>query len=252
MTSRIQKNYRLERGGGSEAELGCGNCTVGQFAIYEPTHRASPEEFPRLRTQVTKFQPGRSILREGEVSNLFGTLRSGWACRYKNFGDGRRQVLGFLIPGDPVTMEKLWIGARSLPYSVGAITSSIVCWFPLEKMIHLTQRPNSQAQYAQNLAHRYFWAGAERMAALGGQSAHARTALLLMQLVTRLKERKMNDDHNYEFPLTQSYVADALGVTTVHINRVLRDLTKRGVLKISEKKMSVVDEAALRRIFEEE
>jgi CRP-like cAMP-binding protein len=252
MTANVLNEYLGKNAESRQVELNCSNCMPGQYAIYAPSVAASPDELRALRSKVEGCRPGRLILREGESLNLFGTLRSGWAFRFKNLGGGRRQILGFLLPGDPVTMEKLWIGNRSLPYSVAAITGTVVCWFPLDEMILFTQQPGAQAQYAQHLAHRYYWAAAERLAALGQKSAHARTALLMLQLVKRLKERNLSIDHCYEFPLTQSHIADAVGVTTVHANRILRDLTKRGVLEIKGKVMRVHDEIELKRVFDEE
>lgn len=238
-----------------ERDLGspnCSACLIGQYSAYGLTLWSSPHTVQSVRLRLDSYSAGQLILRDGKSCDLFGTLRSGWAFRFKEIAGGRRQILGFMIPGDAITLEALWIGARPLPFCVGALSAVTVCWFDINQMSQLTQDRSAQKEHLQEIARSHILADAERMAALGQRNAHGRVVQLLLHLVSRLKERNMNAGQDYAFPLTQNHLADALGLTTIHINRVLRDLRKRGILAIDGGTISVFDEKAMRDVLDNE
>jgi CRP-like cAMP-binding protein len=197
---------------------------------------------------VTTYKARQAIIYEGEESNLFGTLRQGWAYRYKNIGNGRRQILGFILPGDAMTLEMLTFGNLPLPFGVSALSPATVCWFPLEEMTELLRRKGPQDEHSKQMVHGYFNWLIRRNSAMGHTSAASSLAELLLQLMVRLKRCGMVSGNEYDFAPTQADLADSLGLTTIHVNRLLGGMKRQGILQIEGKKMQVFDKVQLRRI----
>lgn len=141
------------------------------MSFYGPTWTSSPEVIQSLRHRVTTYKTRQSTFREGDVSEDFGTLRQGWACRFRNIGNGRRQNLGFLLPGDAITLETLTFGNLALPYGISALTPAMVCWFPLEKMDELLRFKGPQDKHTRQMMHGYFTGLTRRHSAMGHTSA---------------------------------------------------------------------------------
>jgi CRP-like cAMP-binding protein len=170
----------------------------------------------------------------------------GWAFRLRRLRDGRRHILSFLIPGDIV----YGIYTENPAYRVQALTPVRYCQFdPTEIGSHLRSQPKVfEAWIAIQLAER------SRLAAMAGAlcqfDAAGRVAQLVSQLKERLDGRGLSDGQTCEFPLRQSHIADATGLTTVHVNRTLAVFRKQAIFSIEAGKLTIFDANKLRRIAE--
>jgi len=149
---------------------------------------------------------------------------SGWACEARVLGDGRRQIFSFAVPGDVVRP------ANSHQLRTLFAITAVECVDVVETLARASEREKVDILAAMNRA---FFQNAERryehISRLGRRSALHRTAHLLMELHDRLDQVGMVDGEAFALPLTQEDMADALGLSVVHVNRSLRTLRESGL-----------------------
>lgn len=185
----------------------------------------------------------RDLIREGEKPCGVIVILQGWACCYKQMRDGRRQIVSFLVPGDLGDTNAHIV--RHMDHSVGAITELAYAEIP---------PPEFEAAMAHSPAiaraircHDLAAAGINRewVANVGQRTAYERLSHLLCELVTKLGAVGLADNGSCFWPLTQSDLADATGLTSVHVNRTLQDLRRNGLITLQSRRLNVPDLAAL-------
>ena len=200
-------------------------------------------------TNWQRFFPvraGGQIATRDQVSNDILVLCTGWAFRYLQLEDGRRQILQFLMPGDilsPATIfEKRYL------YSAKALTEVMVSEFPrAEVRERCASRPDVQSAIA-NCSVAEIRDATELATMLGQCSAEERIVHLLLRLMPRIAARNVIREHRYPFPLRQQHIADAVGLTPVHVSRVFGLLRERGIMSISEGVLRVFNMPELERL----
>ena len=227
----------------------CLYCPNAKFGIYSPTQKSNPDLVSQLRTSVVMYQTNQVILKQGQASKQFGSMRSGWAIVHKTLENGRRHILSFLLPGDAVVLDLMSIGShQALPYGVTALTAASVCWFPTERISHLLKHDKNQRQETHFWMSYYISTHSLRTAMIGHSTATARLAEFILELFTRLRYRNLTKGDGYEFPPTQPQIADCLGLTPAYVSMTLSHLRKRGILEIRDRTIRIFDERELYRI----
>jgi CRP-like cAMP-binding protein len=221
----------------------CATCPVNLRAIYGKT-QIDIERIAGLRRDFLALPAGSMILREGVEKDVFFTLRSGWAFRYKPMAEGGRAILGFVLPGDPIALPLLW--GSELHYFVRALTDVELCVFKREDMSKLVRARGDMFESFACFLTREAVASDERYAECGRLSAKERVARLLLYLYFRMAGCSGQRPETIEFPLRQHHIADAIGVTPVHVSRVMTELRREGVVRIDSKSLTVLDLPTLR------
>lgn len=176
------------------------------------------------------LQPKQDIVRDGDRPSQCCLILDGWACRYKLLGEGRRQILSFHIPGDVPDLQSLHI--HIMDHSLCAVTKAVVAFIPHDALRDLTTRlPNVATILWRNTL---IDAAVFRqwMTGLGRRSAYARIAHLFCEMYLKLEAVGLAGEHRCPLPLTQLDLADALGLTSVHVNRTLKELRGSGLLTL--------------------
>lgn len=193
--------------------------------------------------------PRRLIYRAGEATDDFDVICEGWAACVMRLADGRRQILSFLIPGDLVSVTALFKGRQ--PFSVQSLSEVRYCLynrFELQKTLKENAKVFEEIVkigiVEKELAD-------QTVVSLGRKSAAARIARLILLLMERLKVRGAIQDMSFGFPLRQQHIADAMGLTTVHVSRVINALRKDGLVDISQRKINILNLAGLQSVAEE-
>jgi len=192
------------------------------------------------------FEPRQDLIREGDRPGPVLVVLEGWAFRYKALPNGSRQIMAFLMPGDACDLN---IGMlEEMDHSIQTVTPAKVVKIAGETMAELmdTHRSIAKAMYVAQLVDE----GTLRawIVSLGRGSSAERAAHLLLELYVRGVHTGMSRDDEVELPLSQVVLADALGMTPVHINRVLQDLRQSGAIELQRKLLRIRDPAALTRI----
>ena len=198
--------------------------------------------------RTRKVCAGQDIVREGDVPSECGLILDGFACRYKLLPEGRRQVMSFHIVGDICDLHSFLL--KEMDHSVGAVTACTLGVIPHQALRTITERHPHLT--------RLLWRSTlidaavfrEWMVGIGRRSGLARVAHLLCETLTRLETIGLAQDGVCELPMTQTDIGDALGLTNVHINRVLQQLRGRGIITLRQTALVVIDWERLKQIGE--
>lgn len=198
---------------------------IASFVALGPAEIQSVADLYKRRR---KFQPGLDLVHQGEIDQSAFIMAEGWAISYKILSDGARQIVNVMIPGDFLGVRSVLF--RTSDHNVEPITpieASEVSKAELFQTFAKTPR----------LATAVLWAASrdeamvvEHLVSVGQRPAAERTAHLLLEIGTRLKLVGLGDRTGYDCPLTQYHLADATGMTAVHVNRVLRDIREAGLM----------------------
>jgi CRP-like cAMP-binding protein len=177
--------------------------------------------------QARLFERDDVLLAEGGRSDALYMLCGGAARASRTLEDGNLQIVSVFLPGDMLNPGDVLLD-RS-PTTISALTSSLVLSIPVEELRSLlTQRPSIiRALWRETALQASIQR--ERLIGLGRKAAEPRLAHVLCELAYRL-QKHAGDGDAVELPLTQVELADVLGISSVHVNRVLRDLRGRGLI----------------------
>jgi len=212
----------------------------GRFGKLLHQHQLS---FTPVRQTV---RPRRNIYVRGEVSEHTCVVCEGWACRVARLLDGRRQILSLLLPGDLFSAMSPF--QQSLDFYVEAITEVRYAAIKNSELrAKLSDAPVLLDSFMELCAAEANDAY-QRLIDLGQRLAEERIALLILQLMERLERRGLVHDQSFEFPLRQLQIADAVGLTPVHVSRVMSLLRNSGLIEIQSGILRILDLPKLRRI----
>jgi CRP/FNR family transcriptional regulator, anaerobic regulatory protein len=200
-----------------------------------------------LRDSTVKVAAGKTLIRAGTDHEFVYRLVSGWACRTRGIADGRDQIILVFLPGELFAIKSMFVSTH---FDDVKILSDAVM-----ERIHYSQLQQA-FNSDQDLANRCIWQVVEEerrlhgwVFGLGQGSAEERLAMLLIDLRGRLAlsgtiEREAR---TFDMPLTQTQVADHLGITPVHVNRTLRLFRESGVVTLRDGEVTIHDLKELAR-----
>jgi CRP-like cAMP-binding protein len=211
----------------------------------------SPEEEAALRDAVgdaVDVPSDKTVIRAGQDLNDSTLLVEGLMCRYKDLRDGGRQISELHLAGDFVDLHSFTL--KRLDHNIMALTPCRIAPAPHEKLKRITEQFPHLARllwFSTNLdaaIHR------EWMLSLGRRTAVARTAHLFCELFIRFELVGMTEGGAYRLPITQTDLAECLGLTAVHVNRTLKVLREQGLVAFRGGTVTIHDLAGLKRIAE--
>ncbi|HEY8591442.1 MAG TPA: Crp/Fnr family transcriptional regulator [Sphingomicrobium sp.] len=193
----------------------------------------------RVCRTVKTADAGRDLISEGDTPTHVHLVLDGWACRYKQLPDGKRQIVSMFLTGDFCDVNVFLL--KHMDHSVGAITRLKVAAITPDEMEELTHdRPRiTEALWRHELVAMAIQR--EWTLNLGQRSAYERLAHLLIELYMRLEAVGRAHDGCCDFPLTQSDLADAAGLTPVHVNRTLQDLRRDKLIELERRRLQILD-----------
>ncbi len=200
----------------------------------------------RFHRRRRTFLPGHEMIHEGQSNASAFILAEGWALSYKILPDGERQIVDVQIPGDFLGLRSVLF--RTADHSIEAVTrieaSEVLATDILDAFAH-----------APRLATAVLWAASrdeamvvEHLVNIGRRSAEERMAHFLLELGSRLMLVGLADKTGFACPLTQYHLADALGLSAVHVNRVLRHLRDDGLVTFQKGQVVFDDIERLREM----
>ncbi len=202
----------------------------------------SPDELgclDRLQAHNRSFDRRVNLRTEGEREEQCFILQDGWACCYKLLMDGRRQIINFAVPGDFLGLRSVLF--RVSDHSVASVTPVQVSSFSGRELFEIINR-------FPRVAVAILWALSceeaivvEHLVNLGRRNALERVAHFLIEFGERLQVVGLATDQGYECPFTQEDLADALGLSAIHVNRILRQLREQQLLTLSHGNLQIHD-----------
>jgi CRP-like cAMP-binding protein len=191
-----------------------------------------------LPYQVRRASAGAHLIRDGDRPEHCALLLSGFAFRHKITGDGGRQVLALHLAGDFVDLQNSLLAVSD--HNVQMLTDGEIAFVPRDAISALAlERPAvGVALWVDTLVDSSIFR--EWVVNVGRRDARTRICHILCEFSMRLEEAGLAKNHRYELPMTQEQLADAVGLTSVHVNRVLRQLGEEAL--ISRNKRAIVIE----------
>ncbi|WP_232494830.1 Crp/Fnr family transcriptional regulator [Novosphingobium kaempferiae] len=218
---------------------------IRKLSALEALTSAEVDAVKALCRDTRTIRRHKDVISEGERPDSVHLVLSGWAARYAILPDGTRQITAFLVPGDFCDMHVTTL-AR-MDHSIGAITDCTVAFIPKSLMDEITR--------STPVLTRAFWRATlideailrQWLVSTGRRDAKAGIAHLLCELHIRLRLVGLTNEGDLALPLTQADIADATGLTPVHVNRTLRDLREGGLIGEGHR-IRLLDVPGLRKI----
>jgi CRP-like cAMP-binding protein len=166
-------------------------------------------------------------------------LVEGFLCRYKNLPDGKRQIMAFYVPGDIPDLLSLHI--EVMDHSLATIVPSRVAFIPHAALARLIeQNPRIACAFRRDtLVDAALFR--EWIVNLGSRDAYSRIAHLICEVYLKLKAVELTNGNSFDFPVTQSEIGDATGLSTVHVNRSVMELRKDGLIILEKGRCTIRD-----------
>ncbi len=236
----------------SQPHTKCTDCPIRNMALFQGVPKERLEWTQKYRQHQFIVPAKTRLYIERSKPEYVYTLFDGWMAMYQTSQTGKRQILRFALPGDFLGFQADANGVIS--HSVSALTESIVCGFPrhrLKKMFDeqpilalrlatMESRDMSLCQHHQTFGSR--------------KDAHESIAFLLLELFHRTRKQMSHhynrQDNSITFPLTQEDIGDAVGLTNVHVNRILREFTRENVIDCHRRRLRILNEDRLAEIGE--
>jgi CRP-like cAMP-binding protein len=221
---------------------------VRKLERYHALDAAERQAIERLPITVKNTRRGQDIVREGDKCNFVCMIMEGFAFRYSMVESGKRQIMAFCLPGDIPDLQSMSLD--KMDHSLGTLRPCTVAEIPHTAIRDLfEQQPRlSEVLWRETLID----AAAFRkwLTSVGRRSALACIAHMICEFVTRMEAIGRSNGITCEFPLTQTDLADAAGISLVHVNRSLRELREAGLVTVSINSLTIHDWERLKQLAE--
>jgi CRP-like cAMP-binding protein len=195
---------------------------------------------------VRAYGSHEDLIREGDHSSGVSVVVSGFACRHKMLPDGRRQIIGYFLPGDMCDARVFIL--KKMDHTISTLAPSSVTMLSRDAILDITSR-------FPRLTRAFWWntlveeaIGRQWLVSIGQRTALERIAHLFCEIYVRLQAVGLATPEGCELPVTQSELADTVALSTVHVNRTLKELRQVGLVSMSSKSLVIHDFAGLRSL----
>ncbi|GAB4361919.1 MAG: Crp/Fnr family transcriptional regulator [Oricola sp.] len=239
----IQENKTQGIAGGVLTEGGLASL----LRIMAPDQKLGDDEIAavmQLQPKIGRYESRTEISAQGDRSETTYVVNSGWGCTYIDLPDGSRQIADFQLKGDIIGLRAMGTNWEESFHAISDLEVLELPTFELNRA--LSTAPNLAVRFLFALVRKSAIRG-EHIVNIGRRSAAVRLAHLLLELGTRLENVGLADRDGYDCPLTQHDLADALGLTSIHVNRMLRELRQSGPLSFRNAKVKFENRDALTR-----
>ncbi len=221
-------------------ESHCVRCGARGWTVCASLTDAELTAVERIKLGERKYPAGSDFLRQGEPQREVFTLLDGWAMRYSLLDDGSRQVIDFCLPGAFIGFQPDSEAPKG--YAAQAITGIKTCVLPQKGLMDLMSETPNMAVRLACIAYRDQVSMARHLANVGRRMARGRVANLLMELFVRARMRSPAAScEAIPLPLTQELIGDALGLTSVHVNRTRRGLREDRIVSLGGGTLRILD-----------
>ena len=192
-----------------------------------------------LPHKIRRLEAQAYTVREGDRPEQCALLLQGYSVRHKVTGEGSRQILAINIPGDAIDLQNLFL--EESDHNVQMLTRGAVAEIPMRALqeLALTHGEIGRAILVMALAEASIFR--EWAVNIGRRDARSRISHLLCEFAYRLKAEGLSYNGVYELPMTQEQLADATGLTSVHVNRTLQELRRDGLIELERKQLHILD-----------
>jgi CRP-like cAMP-binding protein len=215
------------------------DCVVEKLNALVPLPDDAREALARLPYTIEDVREGKHLVKEGSRPTQCCILVEGFACRYKVNAQGGRQIVSFHVRGDILDLQHLLL--ETADHHVQTITPATVAWLRRDDLRELARsRPElGEALWKDSLIDASIFR--EWVLNVGRRDAKSRIAHMLCEFLTQCEAAGLGSPEACYLPMTQEEIGDATGLTSVHVNRMLAELTKEGIIERVGRELRVRD-----------
>ena len=218
---------------------------LSYFSAFAPLPQAEAEVLRTMLGRVTPFAAGSEIIAAGTLLDTPWILISGWVCRAARLPDGRRQILDFYFPGDLVGFSSR--RNAEAPASYISLTRSDCA--QAQELLRNAQEDHPRwpvlAQICRTLEQQVEIRLLQQIVRNGRQTAYERVGHLILEFYGRLQLSGLAEDNSFVLPFTQEILAEAVGLSTVHMNRTIQQLRRAKLIHSEDGTVTIEDIGAL-------
>ena len=228
----------------------CGACQVRTVGMCRHLLDGASGAPPRLKPDHRVSGPQQILYRADQQLDHLHIIREGWALRYVSLSAGRRMVMAILLPGDMISTLPLF--SDRFGASVQMITAGRYCLYSREEVRQHLFGSDSGLSFWGRINREELESCARKMADIGRRPAAERIARLILDITGRLHQRGLPAQHEIPFPLTQQHIADATGLTPIHVSRTLNVFRQKEIMRLSRGVLVIHDPAQLHHVADME
>jgi len=199
-------------------------------------------------SEIRMVGPRQDLIQEGDPPDGVHVVLEGFACRYKLLPSGERQIMAYLVPGDMCDLHIAILG--EMDHSIATLSACKIAIIPHEAVESLMKSHDciNRALWWSSLVDEAILR--EWLVGIGRRSADKQLAHRLCELLVRLQAVGLATENSYQFPVTQAELGDTLGISTVHVNRMLQQLRKAGLIAPQSHHPTITDVDGLKQFAE--
>ncbi len=220
---------------------------ISKLECGSPLGLADRATLEAITASTVHVPAHQDIVRENEIAARAHLLLEGFACRYKILRGGRRAILACLLPGDLCDAHDAFV---AMDHSVATITPCVIAimtWAAVEDLMTNHPRISRALSWARTVDESIL---REWLANMGQRPADRQLAHLICELFARLRIIDRVSGSGFNFPFTQEELGDMLGISSVHVNRVLQQLREDGLIALHGRVLTILDPARLEQFAE--
>lgn len=224
------------------------NILTRKLSNFTDLSEADRNALDRLCAHRIAAEAKRTLIREAERPNDVYLLLEGWGYRYKLLPDGGRHILAYLIPGDLCDIHIFIL--KAMDHNLGLLSPATVAVIPQETILEVMDAHP-------RIERALWWATLvdeavlrEWLVNIGQRDAYARIAHLFCELWLRMRSVGLADEGRFSLPLTQEELGDTMGLTAVHVNRVIQRMRAEKLISLAKRELIIHDPAQLRAVAE--
>jgi CRP-like cAMP-binding protein len=222
------------------------NAFIQKVSLFAPLSDADRNILQRICSTSTTIKAHQDLIRESEVPGVVHLILTGFACRYKVLPAGTRSIMAYLVPGDMCDWHAFVL--REMDHSIATLSPCQVVEIPRATVLEITDKHPA-------ITRALWWMALVDEAVLrewivnvSRRSAEESVAHLFCELLARLESVGLRIGDGFEFPITQSELADTVGISTVHANRVLQSLRAHGLIELNTHGLQILNIEALKEL----
>jgi CRP-like cAMP-binding protein len=219
------------------------NRLIRKLENFAPLSEAEKRALAQAASTIRRFAAHEDLIREGEPTDGVKLIIEGLACRYKLLPDGRRQIVAYLVPGDLCDVRAFVL--KRMDHSIGTLAAVEAAILSQETVSEIFER-------FPGLTRALWWSTLveeavtrEWIVNVGHRTAFERLAHLFCEIFVRLRAVGLTQDNRCDLPLTQNELADTLALSLVHVNRMLMEMRRAGLVTFQNRQLVIHDLPAL-------
>jgi CRP-like cAMP-binding protein len=221
---------------------------IAKLSNFIPLSSVEVDALQNAIGREERIAPRQTLVEAGEKPPIAFVLIRGMAYRFQLISDGRRHILSLMLPGDFFDLHSYLL--RTVSYSIATLIPTTIAVMDRACTDNLiTHHPRLAAgfrccsQQEEAILH-------ARLIGLGRANARRRLAFLLCEMVCRQRAIGLTEDHSVWLPLTQADMADMLGLTPVHVNRVIQEFRRENLIRMERRRLTLSDYGNLAKLAE--